>query len=60
MKTMDLQKQREYEEYVDQCGIKSPLSFEQWEKYYDKGELFMLDEEAALRSFRREPNYEKH
>lgn len=55
------EKQLEYEKYVDELSQnKRPLPFEEWEKYYDRGELFMLDEEAAIRSFRRDPNYEKY
>lgn len=46
------QKQHEYEQYLDELSRnQSPLPFAEWEKYYDNGELFLLDEEQSLRNF---------
>lgn len=52
-------KQLAYEEYVNQCGTQPHVSFEVWEKHYDDGTEWMLDEEKAIRNGNREPNYER-
>lgn len=48
-----------YSEYIDQCGNSPHVSFEAWEKHYDDGTEYLLDEDSALRNGMREPNYER-
>ena len=39
------QQLREYEIYLDECKVSntSPIEFNEWLKFYEKGELFLLE-----------------
>lgn len=42
----ELNPQHEYEMYVDECRLnnKEPIIFSEWFKYFEVGELYLLEE----------------